>query len=222
MSQSEFLSTSSLTPKKLALIVVLVGVLGFVLFSPAQESTEFEIPSTRRDYRAITNTSFQKSQDNVTAPIRWPDVRLQQVLQTNPFETIFVKKQESVSTEPEVKAVEIPTEPVVEPIAAVEPKTKIEHRPHDAVEIIYQNTSGRIAVIESQLVRVGDVLPQGRVVEITPSHVIIAVEVPVESAASEPASNEPASKEPVTGEPVTGEPSTELPAVSGIPGSLND
>ncbi|EMI21467.1 hypothetical protein RMSM_01611 [Rhodopirellula maiorica SM1] len=219
MSQSEFLSTSSLTPKKLALIVVLVGVLGFVLFSPEQKSDEFDMPPSLRKSRAITKASFRKSSDNLAAAADWPDVNLDHVLATNPFETIFVKAQTPVAIKEEEKP-EVPqvvaTPVVIEP-TPVEPQTTIEHRPHDEVEIIYENTSGRIAVIGSKLVRVGDILPQGRVVEITPKQVIVAVEIPLDPVVSETTSTELDLRAQVTGKPLTA-----VPAESSIPTRLED
>lgn len=207
MSQTEFLSTSSLTPKKFALIAVLVGVLGFVLFAPKDEGQEFDTPPSLRTNRAITKVSFQKSPDNLHSPVRWPDVHLEHVLATNPFETIFVKQKAPVAKQPKIEAPPVVAQVVVDETIAVEPKTTIEHRPHEEVKIIYENTSGRVAVIGSTRVRVGDVLPEGRVVEITPNHVIVAVEVAVD-----PESGESASGDPVLDEPALDEVLPEIPA----------
>ena len=200
MSQPEFLSTSSLTPKKLVLIVVLVGILGFVLFFPEEESSEFNMPMSRRSTQTVTRTSLQKASDNLHAPVDWPDVNLERVLATNPFETIFVKKQEKKATEEPVTKAIIVQPVVAEQVMPAEVKMVIEHRRHDEVEIIYENVSGRVAVIRSKRVREGDVLPEGRVVEITPNHVIVAVEVPVDPESGESASDDPALDKPALNE----------------------
>ncbi|TWU20986.1 hypothetical protein Pla52o_40180 [Novipirellula galeiformis] len=192
MSRSTFLSTSSLSPQKMVLISFLIGILGFVVFWPEESSSELDIPTSRSSARLSPSAANKETSDSEHPRARWPEYNLATVLAANPFETILVSAPQPTvvkTATPKIPAAkpEENQEPTPEETTAIAEVTALEltHKeeqqvtpefvPHDKVDIIYENATERVAVIDSRLVRVGDVLSEGRVVEITADHVIIEV-----------------------------------------------
>ncbi|MFG0263195.1 MAG: hypothetical protein ACF788_12455 [Novipirellula sp. JB048] len=211
MSRSEFLSASQLSPRKIVWITLLVVILGFVLFWPPEESSESPRSTLRPAARSLTSTSHPSSSEQHPVAADWPEFELPEVLDTNPFETIFVtappppavamanlvpaavpteKQRPAAQPEalPAIPTPETEPEPELEPGTEAEPPAQLVQVAHEDVDIIYENAFERVAVIDSRLVRVGDMLDDGRVVEITPDDVIIEMllsDDPAEAAASD-------------------------------------
>ena len=140
---------------KLALIPVLGLILVAIAFQPAKTegvpATAATSPLSAANSAAALNQAAEGGRPN------WPEMRLEDLVACNPFEP---------------RSVPVPQElPATAPTAESNPDhAPAEPPPHTPgqLQAIYHDARGAAAIVDSQIVRVGDVLEDGsRIVAIT-------------------------------------------------------
>jgi hypothetical protein len=143
-------------------------VLGVVLLWPADEPSDATSGAALASPEEIAQLAAGKSAGDSQATRVWPTVSLEDVLAVNPFEPLPEAEQTEVEPAVADSGGALPGD-----APPIPPKPK---RPYAKVEAILETGGVRVAVIDSKAVRVGDVLPHGRVVEITSDAVIFEEE----------------------------------------------
>lgn len=170
-------SFESLRRLNVALIPVLAVVLGAILWWPAQATSEAAAePSAAGSTAQMVERADKlpggdprsgdpRSGDPRTKP-NWPTAGLADALAFNPFEPFA--ESPVVSPAPS-EGDESPSEQDPDLIAATSSNQKVGIK----IDVIYETAGERVAVVNSRIVRVGDDLTQGRVVEITPTDIVV-------------------------------------------------
>jgi hypothetical protein len=155
-----------LNVKNGSVIAILGVILAAVLFWPQEDD------AAPADNRAVTSRLVTKPVVNRTSitktekpTAQWPQVTLDEVLACNPFAKIAVVSE--VVEQPKSVDIPVPDPPIPEPTTELR---SLEH-----VEVIYQHGDQRLAMIDSKIVRVGDLIPAGRIHAITEREVIVEV-----------------------------------------------
>ena len=140
---------------KLALIPVLGLILVAIAFWPAK--TEGVPASAATSSLSAANSAAALNQTAAGPSPIWPEIRLDDLVAHNPFEP---------------RSVPVPKEmPAASPTAAGNPDpapAEPPAHPPGQLQAIYHDARGAAAILDSQIVRVGDVLEDGsRIVAIT-------------------------------------------------------
>ncbi len=171
LSQS---SHSKVNGRSATLIATLVCVVIGVAFLPERETNDFPEPPPRRPRPEITQASLHQTKLKLVRA-QWPAITLEDALEANPFQVIF----ENDELQPTIENVaDDSSESVLQ--------TNSELRSLENVNIIFENAYGRVAMIGSRLVKVGDMLPEGQVVKITSDEVMVDVQSAVEIPEADP------------------------------------
>ena len=159
--------------------MALIPVLGMVLFAVVWSNQKGDSAESDTE---LTDPALLKKQPFPTAfvapaTIEWPTVDLAKLIATNPFKPLIAKTE--VVEEPPVEA---PPAEATADASAAEPTQEAalpdeppQIRPVTLpkIDFIYESGGERIAVADSQRIRIGDMIEHGRVIEITDTEVII-------------------------------------------------
>jgi hypothetical protein len=159
---------------KLALIPVLLLVLAGVLYWPSDDSAAESVPTLVTQPAVPSLGQSTTHPANATKPkIRWPEYSLNEVIAFSPFDPLpmdegtqaALASADSVQPSDAGGALPSPSQPTTKTLKA------------ETLQAIYHDGRTAVALINSRLVRPGDLLEEGvRVVEITSAGVVVEVE----------------------------------------------
>ena len=147
------------------LFSALAAVLIFAAFLPPVESSDEELKTAPKSEIKLAEVSYHATADSIPSPNHWPNLNLSDALAVNPFAPILVTRSSQPSSQSANEG---------DPSTTL--ATAAKGQAHDNVEIIYENDRERVAVIGSRIVRVGDRVPEGRIIEIKAKEVILDVQ----------------------------------------------
>jgi hypothetical protein len=157
-------STDPAKPKtwRMAVIPALTLVLAGVLFWPKADSAAEATPTANET--TLVSSRKQSSPTQASDENRWPTFEIDQVVAFDPFDPF------------PPAAVELPANPSSsgEPQQADSNTSTSNPSALGKLQAIYRDTHGTVAIFESRVIHVGDVLPDGgRVIAIEAGEIVV-------------------------------------------------
>jgi hypothetical protein len=161
MKTTALSTTANARSWKVVLLPVLVLILAGVLLWPEEDASPVEAPVTLQPPAARSPQQVTEAK----SPANWPAADLKLLTKYSPFDPAPAPVAAPVQAQAQSNA----------PIIAQQAATKAAARDiiRSKVSAIYGTAAERIAVLGGKVVRVGDSVPEGTIVDITSSEVVV-------------------------------------------------